>query len=193
MNFSPSPYALVIIDMQNDFVERESPLYIQQAASSIPNIRKILDFFRNKNWPIFHIIRTYRKDGSNVEGLRLPYFLQGHQCLLPYSHGWQIVDDLSPRDNEYVVTKPRFSAFMATELDFLLRRLQAEYLVICGTQLPVCVRQTLFDALAYDYSPVLITDGCSAKEPEIATANIRDIVNIGVLCLTANEFISMHE
>src|SRR6056297_70276 len=189
MNQINDYHALVIIDMQNDFLERESPFYIQQAVSSIPKIKKILDFFRNKEWPVFHIIRNYREDGSDVENIRLSSFLAGPKVALPQSHGSEIVSTLRPLENEYVVVKQRFSAFVATEFDFLLRRLKLENLVICGTQLPVCIRETIFDAIAFDYKPLLITDGCSAKDKDIARTNIRDIANIGVPCLTTTEFI----
>ncbi len=183
------PYALIIIDMQNDFLDRESPFYIQEAASSIPKIKKLLDFFRDKDWPVFHIIRYYREDGSDVENIRLSSFLSGQKAVLPQSHGSEIVAELYPQGQEYIIVKQRFSAFMATELDFILRRRKLENLVICGTQLPVCVRETLFDAIAFDYKPLLITDGCSAKEEVIAQANIKDIANMGVPCLTTEEFI----
>lgn len=182
-------YALLIIDMQNDFVQEGSPFYIPQAQATIPSIRRVLNFFRDLKWPIFHIIRNYRSNGSDVEITRLNSFFKGEKIAIPGTHGSSIVKELTPLQDEFIIIKQRFSAFMATELDFILRRLKIEDLVVCGTQLPACVRETIFDAIAFDYSPLLLTDSCSAKNNEIVKNNIKDIQDIGVKCITTDEFI----
>jgi len=75
---------------------------------------------------------------------------------------------------EYRVVKNRFSGFMNTELDFMLRRLKVETLAVCGTQYPNCIRATVFDAVSLGYETIVITDATSAKTPQIAKANILD-------------------
>ncbi|MEI6520837.1 MAG: isochorismatase family protein, partial [bacterium] len=59
-------YALLIIDMQNDFVLPDAPVCVAGAYATIPSICKLLDLFRKKKSPIFHIIREYRADGSEL-------------------------------------------------------------------------------------------------------------------------------
>ncbi len=180
--------ALIIIDMQNDFILPGSPAYVKNAEKTITKIKEILQFFREKNLPIFHIIREYFKDGSNVENFRVKDFKNGKSYVVKGTKGAEIVKELEPIDNEYVIVKPRFSAFMKTELDFILRRLNVKTLVVCGTQYPNCIRATVFDAVSYDYNVILLIDATSAQTEEIANANIIDIKNIGVNCLTVNEF-----
>jgi nicotinamidase-related amidase len=79
---------------------------------------------------------------------------------------------------------------MNTELGFVLRRLGITHLVVTGTQYPNCIRATIFDAVSYGYHVTLLTDAASAQTEEIAQANITDIRNIGVTCLTVDAFIA---
>jgi len=181
-------YALIIIDMQNDFVLPGAPVCVAGAYATVPCIKRLLDFFRTQSWPVFHVVREYRADGSDIEFTRLPGFLNHKHYAVPGTEGCNIVADLTPVEGEYRVIKNRFSSFMNTELDFILRRIGATHLVICGTQYPNCIRATIFDAIAYGYPVINITDATSAQTPQIAEANIMDLRNIGVECVTLKEF-----
>ena len=182
-------YGFLIIDMQNDFVLPGSPIRVAGAKTTLPTISKVLKIFRNKNLPIFHIVREYRPDGSDIELTRLSNFLEREKTVVPGTIGCGIVDELRPIPGEYRIIKNRFSAFMNTELDFILRRLGITHLVICGTQYPSCIRCTAFDAVSYGYHVTLLTDGTSAQTPEIAESNIRDIQDIGVECCPSTAFL----
>ena len=183
----PQP-ALVIVDMQNDFVMPGSPFCIAGAYDTIPQIGKVLERFRTVSWPVFHIVREHREDGSDVEDIRVQSFLSNTKYAIPGTKGCEIVDALQPKKGEYQIVKKRFSAFMQTELDFILRRLAIRHLVVCGTQYPVCIRTTVFDAVAYGYEVTVLTDATSAQTIAVAEANIKDIKNIGVTCITVSEF-----
>jgi nicotinamidase-related amidase len=149
----------------------------------------MLQAFRQAGQPVFHITREYRPDGSDVEMMRRKEFAQERPFVVPGTWGWQIVEQLTPLPGEYRIIKNRFSAFMFTELDLILRRLGLTHLVITGTQIPNCVRATVFDALSLDYEVTLITDGCSAQTPDIAAANIRDMAEVGVHCMRSHQFL----
>jgi nicotinamidase-related amidase len=181
-------FALIIIDMQNDIVLPGAPACVKGAFATVPRIRKLLDFFRAKDLPVFHIVREYRPDGSDIEITRLDRFLKHQTYVIPGTKGCEIVDDLKPLPGEYRIVKQRFSAFMNTELDLILRRLGVTHLAVCGTQYPNCIRTTIYDAVSYGYHVINITDATSAQTTEIAAANILDIANIGVECVPLNEF-----
>jgi nicotinamidase-related amidase len=185
----PVNYGLIIIDMQNDFVMPGSPFRVISAKATLPAISKTLKAFRNKKLPIFHVVREYRSDGSDIEITRLNNFLEREKTVVPGTIGCAIVDELRPIPGEYRIIKNRFSAFMNTELDFMLRRLGITHLVICGTQYPSCIRCTVFDGVSYGYHVTLLTDGTSAQTPEIAESNIRDIQGIGVECCLVAAFL----
>jgi nicotinamidase-related amidase len=186
---SPKQYALIIIDMQNDFVLPGAPACVAGAHATLPCLRRLLDVFRGNKWPVFHVVREYRADGSDVELTRLDGFLKNKSYAVPGTKGCEIVAELTPAAGEYKLVKNRFSAFMNTELDFMLRRISATHLVIVGTQYPYCIRTTIFDALSYGYPVINIVDATSAKTPAIAEANITDLKSIGVDCITLDAFL----
>lgn len=179
--------ALMIIDMQKDFVLPDSPSSIPGAYVTIPNIKKVLANFRDHNLPVFHIVREYRADGSDIEKFRFNEFVNGSQCAIPNTVGCEVVDELKPIDGEYRIVKNRFSGFMNTELDLILRRLGVTDLVVTGTQYPNCVRATVFDAVALGYDVTVVTDATSAATKEIEAANIVDLKNVGVHCVSTSE------
>ena len=181
--------ALLVIDMQNDFVMPGSPIRVAGAKATVPVIKKVLTSFRNVGLPVFHAVREYRPDGSDIEITRLDSFLERAKVVVPGTRGCEIIEELKPVPGEYRIVKNRYSAFFLTELDLMLRRLGIEHVVICGTEYPSCIRTTIFDAVSNNYFVTLITDGCSAQTSEIADANIIDIKNIGVECVTAAEFV----
>lgn len=179
--------ALVIIDMQKDFVLPQIMPMNLRAFNIVPTIELLLSFFREQKMPVFHIVREYRADASNVEHIRIDDFKQRPRAIAG-TIGCKIVELLAPIEGEFKVTKWRFSAFMGTEFDFLLRRLKIEHLVICGTQLPNCVRSSVYDALALEYKVTVISDAVAARTQAVHDANIIDLVNLGVECITAKEF-----
>ncbi len=182
--------ALMIIDMQNDFVLPKASQCIAGAEAVVPNIKKILELFRSEKSPVFHLYREYRADGSDIEKTRLDDFLTHQKYCVPHTEGSNIIDALAPIEGEYKIIKNRFSGFMQTELDFILRRLGIDKIVVCGIQYPNCIRATVFDGVALGYDVTLITDATAAQTEEIAKANIVDISNIGVECLSTEIFVT---
>ena len=180
--------ALLIIDMQNDFVLDGAPLKVAQARAVIPKILEILGHFRAGNQPVFHVLRVHRRDGSDVEIIRQDLF-EKHPFAVEGTHGAQVVDELLPAPGEYVIHKTRMSAFIGTELDLMLRNLGVTDLIVTGIQTPNCVRTTVFDAIAYNYPVTLIEDAVGAKNDTIHQANIGDMKNIGVRIMKTQEFL----
>ncbi|MDX9833852.1 MAG: isochorismatase family cysteine hydrolase [Desulfobulbus sp.] len=185
-----SKMALIIIDMQNDFALPGAPMCVAGAMAVLPNIKQVLAHFRKKSLPVFHVVREYRADGSDIEGTRLPGFLSKESYCVPDTKGCAIVQGLEPLPNEYRIVKNRFSAFMHTELDFMLRRLEIRDIAVCGIQYPNCIRASIFDGVSLGYNVTLIKDAAGAQTEEIAQANILDIANIGVRCVTTEEILA---
>jgi nicotinamidase-related amidase len=176
--------ALLIIDMQNDFVLEGKPLRVAGAGTVIPKIRSVLAEFRKRSLPVFHILRVHRPDGSDVEIIRQELFRKQPFAVVG-TMGAAVIDELAPFEGEYVLTKTRMSAFIGTELDLMLRTLGVTDLVVCGIQTPNCIRTTVFDGIAYNYPVVLVDDATGAASEEVHRANIRDMQNIGVKIVLA--------
>jgi nicotinamidase-related amidase len=184
---SSAPWALLVIDMQNDFVLQGAPLCVSGALATLPAIRRACDWFRARDWPVIWVVREHAADGSDVEAMRYALFRQT-PVLVPGTPGCAIVTGLDPRSDEPRIVKKRWSAFMHTELDWVLRRKGIERIAVSGTQVPNCLRATVFDAVCYGYRAVMLSDACSAESPEIAEANYRDIRDIGVDCVKLERF-----
>jgi len=178
--------ALLIIDMQNDFVRAGAPLQVAQAQAVIPNICTVLQQFRERNLPVFHVLRVHRTDGSDVEIIRQALF-RNQPFTVEGTRGAAEVEELQPLPGEYVIRKTRMSAFLGTELDLMLRNLKVTGLVVTGIQTPNCIRTTVFDAIALNYPVVLVEDAVGAKNGAIHAANLLDMANIGVRIMKSQD------
>jgi nicotinamidase-related amidase len=171
--------ALLIIDMQNDFVREGSPLRVEGAAKIIGPFRSALEIFRRCRLPVFHVLRVHRKDGADIEIFRrdlfgkTPFAVEG-------TPGARVISELEPLDCEHIIRKIRMSAFMQTDLDLILRSLSVDTVYVAGIQTPNCIRTTVFDAMALNYRTILIEDAVAAKNDDIHQANCRDMAAIGV-------------
>jgi nicotinamidase-related amidase len=184
-------WALLIIDMENAFVDPTSPHCIKMAQESLPACRQVIDTCRAEKMPIFNIKRTYRDDGSDIEITRWEQWANTGRSMAPGSTGPKGADyckEIQPQQGDYLLYKPRWSAFFQTSLDLILRRLGIRGVVIIGTTTPNCVRTTAYDANAYDYETVIISDATSSKTSEIQQANLEDLRGMGSRILTAAEF-----
>ena len=187
MNEQKTAQALLIIDMQNDFVHPGTPVHVAGAAATVPVIRKLRESCRKHEIPAFHVIRSYSADGLTVERARLADFRRT-PFVVPGTLGAEIIKELTPEAGEKTVIKPRYSAFFQTSLDLMLKRLGVERVLVSGTQYPNCIRATVTDALSLDYAVSVITDACSAKTDAVAAANILDMRNLGAECITFTEW-----
>jgi len=184
--------AVIVIDMENAFVLPGAPFQIKGAMESIPACKKVIDSSREYNMPIFYVKRIYRADGSDVEPSRWEKWHSKGRAMRPGSTGIdsaEYVDEIKPKPGDYTIVKPRWSAFMNTELDLILRRLGIEAVVLIGTTTPNCIRTTAYDADALGYEVIIIEDACSSNTPEIQKANINDLKNMGAIIMTSDEYV----
>lgn len=182
---------LLIIDMQRDFVEPGGKLYVAGAKDTIQNCVDLAKYFRDSNKPIIHVIREHNPDGSDCELMRKHLFTDGNGYCVKGTIGAEIVSQLFPEPQDFIIVKKRFSAFFDTPLENLLKQLKTTKLFIAGTQYPNCIRATAVDALMRDFSVIICTDCCSAQTYDIAAAaNINDLRAMNIPCLDNKEIMS---
>lgn len=185
--------ALIVIDMQNGFLNPESPLCIRGARSTVPACARVIAACRREEIPVIFVNRAYRADGSDVEHTRCQVWAEGGRPLTPGSTGPLSVEnppELGRRPEDYEIVKPRYSAFFQTSLDLLLRRLGVDTVVLAGTTTPNCIRTTCYDAVCLDYKVTVLEDCCSSNTGEIQRANLLDMGNIGAKILSSGDFLS---
>ena len=174
--------ALLIIDMQRDFVLPGAPLCVAGALPSVPVVRRLLDRARDRGWPVFHVVREHAPDGGDAEPCRRHLFRAGGGVCVAGTTGAAVVDELTPLPGERKLVKTRFSGFYRTSLEDELRALGVSTVLVAGTQYPNCVRGTAVDALYRDFRVIVVSDACSAQTPEVGEANIRDMRGMGIVC-----------
>ena len=183
--------ALIVIDMENGFVNARSPHCIVNAQATMPACEQAVKTAREKEIPVIFVKRIYRQDGSDVELTRYKAWKEGGCAMGPSSTGEssaEAPEGLKPQKGDYTQVKPRWSAFFGTELDLLLRRLRIETVILIGTTTPNCIRTTCYDANALDYNVVILEDCCSSQTKEIQEANIADMQRIGAVIMDSREF-----
>lgn len=152
----PASTALVIIDMQNDFVRDEGTLQVKSAPSTVPAIRRLLDLARESGMRVAFSQDTH--DPGDPEFAIWPaHALRG-------TWGWEMIDELAPAAGELVVQKVRYDAFYGTELDHMLRLWHVQTIVLCGTVANICVHYTAASAALRWYDVVIPKDAVSAVE-----------------------------
>ncbi|WP_018659025.1 cysteine hydrolase family protein [Allofustis seminis] len=181
--------AFLIIDMQRDFLDEDSPLVVKAGLEALPHIERALEATRKSNVPVFHVFRLYRGNGSDVEVTRYEGWKSNGGSLVPGTEGAEIPASIAPIDGEYLIVKQRWSAFFMTELDLVLRRLGVRQVILTGVQTPNCIRGTAWDANSLDYEVICLTDGTNAANAEVHEQNLRDMKNIGVKLMTTDEYV----
>lgn len=187
----PKRAALIMIDMQNGFIDPTSSLCVAGAAATVPACAQALAHARELGMAIFHVRRAYAPDGSDVEPVRYRTWLEGGRPLCVESNdpaSFKAPEPLAPAEGDRVVMKPRFSAFFDTPLDEILRRENIDTVVLTGTTTPNCIRSTCYDALSLNYNVAIIEDCTSSRTPEVQRANIEDMAFIGAYVLDCAEF-----
>ena len=174
--------ALLIIDMQRDFVLPGAPLCVAGALPSVPVVRRLLDRARDRGGPVSQVVREHAPDGGDAEPGRRHLFRAGGGVCVAGTTGAAVVDELTPLPGERKLVKTRFSGFYRTSLEDELRALGVSTVLVAGTQYPNCVRGTAVDALYRDFRVIVVSDACSAQTPEVAEANIRDMRGMGIVC-----------
>ncbi len=183
--------AFIMIDMQLGFIRPESALCVAGAAATVQACAKALGKARELNMPIFHVFREYAVDGSDVEPTRYATWLAGGKPLSAESAPHSSIDaptELAPTPDEFLICKPRFSAFFGTDLHTLLQDHGVRNLVLTGTATPNCVRSTCYDALSYNYNVMIVEDCTSSRTASIQAANIADMAAIGAHIISCKEF-----
>ena len=165
VRLDPAKTALIVVDMQNDFVKEGGSLLVPDAEGTIPAIQGLLDMARESGMKVVFTQDTHT-DGD-------PEWEIWPEHVREDSWGWQIVDELQPRENELVVRKVRYDAFYGTHLDHFLRLWNMDTLVICGTVANICVHYTAASAALRWYDVVIPKDATSALDPFDLESSLR--------------------
>jgi nicotinamidase-related amidase len=198
---SETKVALVIIDMQRDFLEHGGfgealGNDVTQLQSIVPTVKKLLETWRSLNFPIIHTIEAHSPDLSDCPpsklnrgegGLKIGDRGSMGRILIVGEEGNNIIPELTPLDNEIVIVKPGKGAFCRTNLEEILQKEKITHLLITGVTTEVCVQTTMREANDRGYECLLIEDATASYFPEFKASTIEMLrAQCGIIGWTAD-------
>jgi len=162
-----SETAVIVVDMQNDFVDPKGALFVPKAKETIEPIKKLLDKAREKGIKIF-----YTQDWHEENDIE--FDIWGKHAVAG-TWGAEIIDELKPQKRDTLIKKLRYDAFFGTPLDHLLRIHGVKNVIIVGTVANICVLHTASSAALHGYKVIVPIDGISALNDFDYHAALRQI------------------
>ena len=181
--------ALVIIDMQRDFLEPGGfgaalGNDVSRLAAAVTPCRAVLVAARREGLLVIHTREGHRPDLSDAPPAKIargaPAMRIGDagpmgRILVRGEPGHEIVKELAPAGDEPVVDKPGKGAFHATDLHAILQSRGVKSLLVCGVTTEVCVHTTVREANDRGYRCLVIADACASYFPEFHEVGLRMI------------------
>jgi nicotinamidase-related amidase len=189
--------ALVIVDMQNDFVRTGAPMEVPDAGKTIPQHQRLITFCRQAEIPIIYTRflagpkRTLMWEWSPQLEPPTLACRRGHRRYYADLDRTldcaDIIDEIYPQPDDYLVDKYGYGAFHSTNLDDTLHSLGVESLIITGTVTQICVEETGREAFHHGYKTTLVSDAVSSYLPDLHAATLKNFAFKFGWVLTTNE------
>jgi nicotinamidase-related amidase len=153
-------YAVLVLGMQKDAIGEGSVLDMEERGRAIvPNIKKLLDAARERKVPVIYG-SLYATPGDPIfESFPVPH------CI-PGTEGIEIVDELKPKEEDYVVNTYRMNAFLFSNLEYFLRVLDINTLIITGVSTNTGCLLTAMEAFQRGFKVIIASDGCATYKEE---------------------------
>ena len=176
--------ALLVVDMQNDFVRTGAPLEVPAARATFDAHRYLLDAFRKLGAPV-----VYTKFLATPEPSLLwrwspqcaPPTLCCHKGVLRRYDDTatalectDIVTELAPAPHDLIIEKYGYGAFHGTPLSDLLRQRGVRSLVVTGTVTQICVEETAREAFHHGFATTIVADAVSSFAPDLHAATLKN-------------------
>lgn len=149
--------ALIIVDIQNDyFPGGKMELVGMEAAAQ--NAQRVLELFRARNMPIFHIQHVSNRPGASF--------------FVPETPGVEIHESVTPKNGEPVIQKHFPNCFRDTSLRDQLQGLSIEEIIICGAMVHMCIDTTVRAAFDLGFRCLVVSDACATRNMEFGGVTV---------------------
>lgn len=176
--------ALLVIDMQNDFVREGAPLEVPDARATVDPIKRLIGKFRERGHPIV-FTRFLARQAPDLLWLWSPQCRPETKCCwkdhirsypdAPHPlYCAQVIDELAPGAGDVVIDKYGYGAFHDTDLDKRLRALDVESILVTGTVTQICVEESAREAFHFGYRTTIVSDAVSSFAPDLHAATLKN-------------------
>lgn len=181
----PARSALLVVDMQNDFVRKGAPQEVPQARLVIGTIAALIAAFRDTGRPVVYtrftagpqrtLLWTWSPECGPALRSCWPGEARRYGDRDEPLEGHAVIPELAPRPGEPVVDKYGYGGFHNTTLESVLRAHGATQLVVTGTVTQICVEETVREAFHRELEVVVVSDGVASFDEELASATLRNL------------------
>ncbi|HEX7541891.1 MAG TPA: isochorismatase family protein [Anaerolineales bacterium] len=171
MHLNRNKAVLLVIDMQLFFLDPASPSFTCGGLAILPKIVKLIHAFRQAGRPVIFTRHVHHPD--KLDAGIMGWWWEG-MCL-EGSPESEVHPDISPKSNEKVIFKHRYSAFYNTDLETILRCQHVEEIVITGIMTNMCCESTARDAYYRDYRVFFPADGTGSITEEMHLASLLNL------------------
>ncbi|MCK4386310.1 MAG: isochorismatase family protein [candidate division Zixibacteria bacterium] len=166
-----SSSCLLVIDMQNFFLDPESPSFTPGGVAVISNIAKLINTFRKKKLPIIYTAHVHKD--KEWDGGILGWWWEG--MIIENTKDAEIHPKIAPRTDEKIIYKHRYSAFYNTDLEITLRCLNITDLIITGVMTNLCCESTARDAYIRDHRVFFLLDATGSVNEDLHLATLKNL------------------
>ena len=177
--------ALLVVDMQNDFVRVGAPQEVPDARSTIPVIRSLIDRFHALGRPVVYtrfiggsertLMWAWSPELAPPLRSCRPGVSRSYGDISGEREGVAVIDELSPGADDLVVDKFGYGAFHRTLLHDLLETRGVDTVVVTGTVTQICVDETVRGAFESGFKAVAVRDGVSSFDAALHEATLRNL------------------
>ena len=176
----PRLAALLVVDVQNDFVSRDGSAGkrgedVSAALAMMPNLLSLIAAARRVGLTIVYIRTTHSEWTDTPSWIYRSTQRSGLSTCREGSWGAEFYDGIAPHPSERVVIKHRYSAFINTDLNTVLKARGIQSVLVCGVATNVCVETTARDAYMFDYYVTMIDDCSAAYDAKLHLATLENI------------------
>ncbi|MHA1905511.1 MAG: cysteine hydrolase family protein [Candidatus Thorarchaeota archaeon] len=189
----PEKCALLVIDMQDEFVKPHwSPDWVPEATRQVPRIKKLIEQCRSKGIPVIYTV--YSNTHNYMDRPKTGKFMPGRYYELDIDFSQFFVDgqvwhELAPREDEIVIKKSSYGAFYDTPLETILKNMDKDTVIICGTVTSFCCGLTARQAYERSFKVIVGSDVVSADDPETQEPELKVLRKGFAKVLTGDEII----
>lgn len=198
-HFDPETTAVIVIDMQNDFVASGAPMETPMGRELLPTLAKLLGHARATGMTVIYTTHAHRANGCDMGAFAEIYPpIANRVGLIDNTAGIEIYPDVAPQGDEVVIKKHRYSAFFGTDLDIILRTKGIKTVVVTGVTTENCCHATARDAMFNGYKVGFISDATGTYDyPDAGFGTIpaQEVhrVTLGVLAVSTAHVMTTDE